>query len=133
MIARLGIGVAGLAIAAFGFLRLFQTGWRNLENVLLWLAGGVIVHDFFIAPLTILLVLIGGRLLPRRHRGRIMLAAIVIATVTLTAVPVLGRFGARSDNPTLLNRNYAAGWLVFVALVLVCTLVSGIWSRRRRE
>ena len=34
------------------------------------------------------------------------------ARVTLVAVPVLGRFGARADNPTLLDRDYVAGWLV---------------------
>ena len=33
--------------------------------------------------------------------------------------PVLGRFGARADNPTLLDRDYLAGWLVLAALVAV--------------
>ena len=42
--------------------------------------------------------------------------------VTIAAVPMLGRFGARSDNATLLDRNYLVGWLVLAA---VTTVVSG--------
>jgi hypothetical protein len=33
-------------------------------------------------------------------------------------VPTLGRFGATADNPTLLDRDYLAGWLVFAAIVV---------------
>jgi hypothetical protein len=37
----------------------------------------------------------------------------------VVAVPVLGRFGARPDNPTLLDRPYVLGWLVLAALTLL--------------
>ena len=46
------------------------------------------------------------------------MALVVLATVTVTAIPVLGRFGARPDNLTILPRNYVLGWLVLAALVL---------------
>ena len=45
-------------------------------------------------------------------------------TVTLLAVPVIGRFGARADDPGLLNRPYGALWLVFAALVVVAVVVA---------
>ncbi len=38
-----------------------------------------------------------------------VVGCVVLGSVTLLAVPVLGRFGERSDNPTLLDRNYTAG------------------------
>ena len=49
---------------------------------------------------------------PRSVRAPAAVALVVLGSVTLLAVPVLGRFGARPDNPTLLDRDYSAGWLV---------------------
>ncbi|MGY2874256.1 hypothetical protein ACVW00_001446 [Marmoricola sp. URHA0025 HA25] len=56
-----------------------------------------------------------------RHRvpGPVVTGAVVLGTVTLVAIPVLGRFGARADNPTLLDRNYLLGWLVVATLTVV--------------
>lgn len=69
--------------------------------------------------------------LPSRARAIVTAGLIVLVTVTITAVPVLGSWGARSDNPTLLDRNYVLGWLVFAILVVVGSLVrfTPAWSR----
>jgi hypothetical protein len=58
---------------------------------------------------------------------------VVLATVTVTAIPVLGSWGARPDNATLLDRNYLLGWLVFATLVVLGVLLAGPIGRRRRE
>ncbi len=50
--------------------------------------------------------------------------------VTLTAVPVLGRFGARADNPTRLNRHYVGGWVAFTVLITAATAASARLHRR---
>ena len=55
----------------------------------------------------------------------------MLGSVTLLAVPVLGRFGARADNPTLLDRDYIAGWLVLAGLVAV-GVAAGTLVRSRR-
>ena len=47
---------------------------------------------------------------PGRLRAPAAAAFVVLGSVTLLAIPVLGRFGARPDNPTLLDRHYVAGW-----------------------
>ena len=70
------------------------------------------MHDLVVAPLTIVVGLVLLRLAPRAWRGSVVAATLVVATVTVAAVPVLGRFGARPDNPTLLDRDYRTGWLV---------------------
>ena len=56
----------------------------------------------------------------------------VLGSVTLLAVPVLGRFGARADNPTLLDRPYTAGWLLLAGLVLTSVVVATVVRARRR-
>jgi hypothetical protein len=115
---RLVLGVIGVLVGAYGAYRLLVLGVGNLVSAVVWLAGGVVLHDVVLAPLVLALGAISARLLPDRVREPATAAFIVLGSVTLVAVPVLGRFGAKSDNPTLLDRPYAAGWLVVAALVL---------------
>jgi hypothetical protein len=128
---RVALGVAGVLFAVFGVYELLGRGPANLVGTVLWLAGGVILHDGVLAFATIAVVWVGALLVPARHRAPVAAALIVLATVTVSAVPVLGRFGARPDNPTLLDRNYLAGWLVFAGLVSAGT--AGVVLLRRRR
>ena len=54
---------------------------------------------------------------------------VVLGTLTLMAVPVLGGWGANADNPTILDRDYAAGWLVLAAVILAVVLTSMLLTR----
>ena len=134
---RLLIGAVGVAMGLFGALRFLQLDPEDIIDALIWLAGGVVVHDAVIAPLTIAVTVLLARVVPAGARRRLTVALVVLVTVTVTAVPVLGRWGARADNPTLLDRNYLAGWLVFAALVGLCTLLvsllAGPLARLRRR
>ena len=127
---RLAVGATGLALAAYGaFLVLSRQGFGDWVEIVAWLAVGVVVHDGVLAPLAIGAGLLVSRLLPAVARGPVAVGAVVLASSTLLAIPVLGRFGARPDNPTLLDRNYVVGWLVLALLVtagvVVGTLVRG--------
>jgi hypothetical protein len=127
---RVGLVACGLAAATYGAALLAETGWANILRTLPWLVGGVLVHDALLAPATIVVMAIATRLLPVWLRGPAAAGAVVIASVTILAVPVLGRFGARSDNPTLLDRDYAAGWLGAAALTVACVAVGAALRRR---
>lgn len=123
---RIALGTAGVLVGAYGAFRLVELGWTNLKATLVWLAAGVALHDGILAPATIAVAAAGMVLLPTRLRGAAAAGLLVLGTVTLTAVPVLGRFGAKEDNPTLLDRNYTAGWLILAATVLVGVVVQGV-------
>ena len=129
---RLAIGVLGLVMGAFGALRFLQLDSPDMVDAVLWLAAGVVVHDGVIAPLTIALTVLATRVVPSKARVRVTVGLVVLATVTVSAVPVLGKLGERPDNPTLLDRNYLVGWLVFAVLVLLGTLLAGPVARRLR-
>jgi hypothetical protein len=58
-------------------------------------------------------------------------ALVILVPVTLLGIPELGRFGARTDNPTLLDRHYWLGWSVMVTLVVGCVVVGVVATRRR--
>jgi hypothetical protein len=126
---RVVVGALGLAGAAYGVLQLLDLGRANLVATGLWLVGGVAIHDGLVAPLAIGVCLVVGRLW-RRIPTAVVVGAIVLATVTVTAVPVLGRFGARPDNATLLDRNYLLGWVV-VALATAAIVAVALVLRRR--
>jgi hypothetical protein len=95
---RLLVGALGVAMGSFGALRFLQFDYEDIVDAVLWLAGGVVVHDAIVAPLTLLVTLIAGWLVPAPARARVLVGLVVLATVTVTAIPVLGRWGARPDN-----------------------------------
>ncbi|MEZ5095067.1 MAG: hypothetical protein R2731_02430 [Nocardioides sp.] len=77
------------------------------------------------------LTLLGSRLLPGWLHGPAAAGLVVLGSLTLVAVPVLGLFGARPDNPTLLDRPYLTGWLALAGVVLAGVAVAGLRAHRR--
>ncbi|MGB0099554.1 MAG: hypothetical protein WBP61_04665 [Nocardioides sp.] len=122
---RIAIGGVGVAVGAFGaWLLLTRQDLDQLLNAAIWLAVGVVLHDFVLAAITLLLGALVLRRLPGPARAPAVVGFVVLGSVTLLAVPVLGRFGARADNATLLDRDYAMGWLLLAALTLVAVLIA---------
>lgn len=129
---RLALGLVGIAAAVYGGLMLLDDAFSALVSVALWLAGGVLLHDFVLAPLAIA----AGRLTPRLpapSRAPVVVAAVALTAVTLLAIPVLGRFGVSPGNETLLDRNYWAGWAGIVALLAVGVLLASVVRARRTQ
>ncbi len=71
---RLALGVVGVAMGAFGALRFLQLDLPDIVDAVLWLAGGVVIHDGIIAPLTIALTVLATRVVPPGARTRVTVA-----------------------------------------------------------
>jgi hypothetical protein len=125
LLPRLLLGALGVAVAAYGAWLLLQEDLSDLVDTAIWLAGGIVLHDFALVPLTLLLGVVLVRLLLANRRAPVAGGLVVLGTVTLMAVPVLGGWGANADNPTILDRNYPAGWLVVagVTILVIAALV----------
>ncbi len=121
--------VSGVGLAAFGVAMLVGNGWSENVAIVWWLGGGVVLHDAILAPATIILGLVVMPLLPQWARVPVTVGTVVLGSVTLLAVPVLGRFGSRPGAPTLLDRNYVGGWFVFAGIVVVAVVFAAV--RRR--
>lgn len=133
MRARLLLGGLGLVVGGYGaFLLLTRQDADQLVSAAIWLGSGVVLHDAVLAPLVLGLVLLGTRVLPASARVPAAAALVVLGTVTILAIPVLGRFGARPDNPTLLDRNYVAGWFALAGVVVLGAVVAALVGSRRR-
>lgn len=126
---RLALGAAGVAAALYGVLRLLRLPSEQVLAVLVWVAGGIVAHDGVLAPVVVGLGL-AATVLSRWLRPSLVVLLVVLGPLTLVAVPVLGRFGARPDNPTLLDRPYVAGYAVLVGLGLVLAALSALRARR---
>ena len=113
---RVVIGLVGVAASLYGLFLLLGQGASQVVDAGTWLVGGVVAHDALLAPLVLLLGVLAARLLPDVARAPVVVGLVVLGTVTLVAVPVLGRFGASPGNPTLLDRDYVAGWCVLAGL-----------------
>ncbi len=123
--------VLGLAGLAWGAKQVLGLGFDASLNAGIWLVAGVLAHDGVLAPLVVVLALVAMRVLPAWLRGPLAAGLLVLGSVTLLAIPVLGRFGARSDNPTLLDRDYVGGWLVLAVITVACVAVASLLSWRR--
>jgi hypothetical protein len=126
---RLLIGFFGIAATAYGAWLLLQEDLADLVDTAVWLAAGVVLHDFALVPLTLVVGLALTRMLPANYRALAAGGLIVLGTLTLLAVPVLGGWGANADNPTILDRDYAAGWLVLAAVILAVVVTSMLLTR----
>jgi hypothetical protein len=127
---RLLTGAVGLVLIGWGIRLLLGLEVADLVDAGLWLAGGVIVHDAVVAPLVVLAGLATSRVLPLWARGPVVVVGVLVGTVTLTVAPTLGRFGAKPDDPFLLNRAYSAWWLV-LTLLAVLGGAAVAWRARR--
>lgn len=132
MRARVLIGGAGVVLTLYGALLLLtrQDPGQWLE-VALWLSVGVVAHDAVISGLVIVVCLLGSRLLPLPWRAPAAVALVVWGALTITAIPVLTRAGARADNSTLLDRPYLATWWAISAIVVLVVAVAGVVRSHR--
>lgn len=134
---RVVLGALGVLLAAYGgWLLLSRQDTAGNLDTLLWLAGGVVVHDALLAPMVIGLGVLLSRLAPAPTRAAAAAAAglVVLGTLTLLAVPFLGGFGRENapDNATLLDRDYTAGYLALVVAVVVLVVLP-VWLVTRRR
>lgn len=123
--------VGGVLAAAYGVRLLLELGWANTRATATWLVGGVVLHDGVFAPLVIVVALLALRLVPGDRLAPWVVALVILVPVTLVGIPELGRFGARADRPTLLDRHYWLGWSVMVTLVVLGVIVGAVATRRQ--
>uniref|UniRef100_A0AAU2UZB3 Integral membrane protein n=1 Tax=Streptomyces sp. NBC_00003 TaxID=2903608 RepID=A0AAU2UZB3_9ACTN len=124
---RTVMGAAGLALMAFGGLLLWDqtTHW----DVLIWLAGAVVLHDAVIAPFVLGVGLLLGGL---KNRGLVRATLMTAGCLTLVALPVLLR-PLPTANSSVLPLDYVRGLLISLATVAVLAVLLGAgrwaWGR----
>ena len=127
---RVALGALGVVVGLYGAWLVLSRG-HDLLNLVLWLAGGVVLHDGVLALVVLAVGAVVMWSLPRSTKAPAAVGFVVFGSVTLLAVPELGG-SARSDNPSLLDRDYTVGWLVLAGLVLVAVVAASLVGSKRR-
>lgn len=89
------------------------------------------LHDAVLVPLLLAGGWLIGRIVPGPARGAVRAATAVSLLVVLFAAPLVGRFGARPTNSSILPLPYARNTLIVLAVVWVVTAAVVVRRRRR--
>lgn len=122
---RLALGAGGLVVIVAGAASLVGVPLAGLVSTVIFLALVVIVNDAVIAPLTLAGAALSRRLLPRGYLTPLVVAAALIGTLSVVALPVLVGINESPDNATVDNRPYRVTWLVLLALTVAAVAVVG--------
>jgi hypothetical protein len=110
----------GLALVGYGAVLLWDNPLEVIGRIVLWAAVGVAVHDFVFAPLCAAVGFAGRKLVRGRWWKPVTVAGLCTAVLALLAIPVYSKPGAHLDNVTVLDRDYALGLLLSIAIVWAC-------------
>jgi hypothetical protein len=127
---RVALGAFGVVLSLYGGWLVLSRG-HDLVNLGEWLVAGVVLHDVVLSLAVLALGTVVLRVLPEPARAPAVVGFLVLGSATLFAVPVLGRFGARPDNPTLLDRDYWTGWSMLAVLTVVAVVAASLVRSRR--
>ncbi|TQL67831.1 hypothetical protein FB381_1719 [Nocardioides albertanoniae] len=122
------VGAVGIAYGAW--LLVSRQRLDQIVEVGIWLAAAVVIHDGILAPVVVGLGWLGGRLLPRPVARGAVTTLVLLGPAVLVAIPVVGRFGEIADNPTLLDRDYTGGLVLFAILCVCAGVAVGVGGLR---
>ena len=127
---RVLLGAVGIGFGLWGLWLMRDFTPDQLVSTGTWLAGGILLHDAVLAPVTVGLGVAASRLLPGHFRAATGLAFLLWATLTVVFVPVLSGQGGKPDNATILHRPYLLSWLVLTGVLAGAAVIA---ARRRRH
>ncbi|WP_067571031.1 hypothetical protein [Nocardia acidivorans] len=114
----------GLWLGWYGLSLLLDMNPADLRSAALWFAGGILLHDGVFAPAAATLGVAARRMLPASWWAPVACGAVCTVTLSLIAVPVIGRAGALPGNPTILDRDYILGLAISLAVVWLLVAVA---------
>lgn len=131
---RLALGAGGLVVVVAGAASLVGVPLAALVSIAIFLALGVIANDAVIAPLTLAGAALSRRLLPRGYLAPLVVATLLLGTLSVVALPVLVGINESPDNATVVDRPYRGTWIALLAVTVAAVAVAGaIRSARSRQ
>jgi len=101
--------------------------------LLKWVAGGLVLHDAVWLPLVAVVGAAIAFVVRRRVQLVVAWALATSAVLTLIAWPFVRGYGRRPDVPSALQRNYAHGLVVYIALTWMVAIAAFVGGRLRRR
>ena len=121
---RIILAVAGIALLAFGVFRLLsEIPTHSLVILAVWLLAALIIHDALLEPSVVGVGWLLRRYVPDRGRRYVQVALIMIALVTVIAIPMIFLRDSQPAAKALLLRNYGANLVVIVTILAIVSLI----------
>jgi len=132
---RIILVLAGLLLLAFGVFRLLtEIPTGSLIKLGIWLLAALIIHDILISPAVVGVSWTLRRTVPDRGRRYLQWALIMVAVLTVIALPMIVLRGSQPPVKALLLRDYAANLALLIGLIaLVTLLIYGVRVARDRH
>lgn len=125
--------ILGVAVLAFGVGGLIANADVTVPaNWGLYVLGGLMLHDGFLAPLAMVAGAVLARVVPPRLRPPVQGGFLVSASLLLVAIPPWTGRGALPGNDSLLPQDYGTNLLIALGVVwaVVAVLVAVRAARR---
>lgn len=127
--------LAGSGTIVFGGVQMLHLLLDRTAPVLgvgAWWLGGPLIVDLLVVPIVVITGVAISRFIPVGWRRDVAAASALSLLVSLVALPFLTGLGRRPDNPSLLDRNYWAGYLTLLVLIWGVPLVLRLLRLLRR-
>ena len=126
--------VVGLPFIAVGVRDLLgSAGVSAPFNFALWFFGGALVHDFVLAPVTLVAAAALRRWVPPRALGAVQWAgALTVVVAAFALIPLVG-WGRRPTEPTVQPLDYWLGFGIVVGAIWAAATVTALLARTRRS
>lgn len=92
-------------------------GTADAIRVATWVVGGNVVHDALLVPIVLLIGAVLTRFVGEPWRTPLRAGLIASACVILVAIPVVGGYGRKAANPSLLPLDYDTAVLTALGIV----------------
>jgi hypothetical protein len=121
---RIMLAVAGIGLAAFGVFRLFsEIPTHSLLVLAIWLIAALVIHDAILAPSVVGVGWLLRQYVPDRGRRYVQAALIMIALITVIAVPMIFLRGSQPPAKALLLRDYGANLILIIGIISAVILI----------
>ena len=124
-ISRIVLAVVGVGVGTYGIFQLLtQLPWQTLVLLALWLIGALIIHDGLLSPAVIGVGAALRRYVPDRGRRYLQFGLIMVAMVTVIAVPMIYRANTQPPAKALLLQDFGINLTVLLAAIGGGTLIA---------
>ena len=121
---RIGLGAVGGLLLAYGAARLLHG--LPLPTLLVlggWLLAAMVIHHGLLSP-AVLAVGAAVRAVPDRARGFVQAALIMVAAVTVIAIPLIIRQFSQPVSKAMLLQQYGVNLALLVVIIALGTLIA---------
>lgn len=98
-----------------------------------WLVGAALVHDLVLAPVVFSVGFLLRSALPPGIRPAVVLPAVAASIVVLFAWPLVAGWGRAPANASIQPRDYGAGLVWTLAVVIPAVAAPAAWRACRRR